>query len=91
MKFKNCFGITIGIFGGVKEKEKINLTTLYGIFGFWGVLFWLFLDLGKFLGFVNIIFGISIHILWVALKVLFLDCMACFFIKSILTFFWDTL
>ena len=30
MKFKNCFGITIGIFGGVKEKEKINLTTPYG-------------------------------------------------------------
>ena len=30
MKFENCFGIIYGIFGGVKEKEKINLTTPYG-------------------------------------------------------------
>ena len=53
-KFKNWFGITMGLFGGVKEKEKINLTTPYGfeniflvfpIFGKKGVFFWIFIGL----------------------------------------------
>merc|ERR1711867_199771 len=78
------------IWGG-QRKGKNQFDHSFWHFWILGGPFWLFLDLGKFLGFVNIIFGISIHILWVALKILFLDCMACFFIKSILTFFWDTL
>ena len=50
--FENCFWITMGIFGGVKEKEKINLTTPYGfkkcflsfsIFWWKRGLFWIFI------------------------------------------------
>ena len=53
-KFKNCFGITMGIFGGVKEKEKINSTTPCGFkkcflsfSNFWWKrgLFWIFIGL----------------------------------------------
>ena len=91
VKFENCFGIRRGTFGGVEEKEKIDLITLYYIFVFWGVFFGLFLDFGKFLGFIKIVFVISIPTLWGALETHFLDWMTYFVIKSILTFFWDTL